>query len=110
MAGPNETAEQVGRQRAARETGSFSFRNATIVEHQGRAAGALIGYSIPEAPEPIGSDMPDMFVPLQELENLAPGTWYVNVLAVLPEFRNTGLGTAMLRLAEKMAESRASAA
>jgi hypothetical protein len=23
-------------------------------------------------------------VPLQELENLAPGTWYVNVLAVRP--------------------------
>ena len=32
-----------------------------------------------------------MFVPLQELENLAPGTWYVNVLAVRPEFRGLGL-------------------
>src|SRR6516165_8682163 len=29
----------------------------------------------------------------QELENQAPATWYVNVLAVLPQFRNLGLGT-----------------
>jgi ribosomal protein S18 acetylase RimI-like enzyme len=44
--------------------------------------------------------MPAMFVPLQELENLAPGTWYVNVLAVLPPYRSLGLGTDMLRLAD----------
>ena len=101
MAGPGETPEEVGLKRAQRETGSFSYRNATIVEHEGRAAGALIGYPIPEAPEPITSDMPAMFVPLQELENLAPSTWYVNVLAVLPSFRKLGLGTAMLRLADE---------
>ena len=41
-----------------------------------------------------------MFVPLQELENLAPGTWYVNVLAVLPAFRGAGLGTKLLGLAD----------
>ena len=33
-----------------------------------------------------------MFVPLQELENLAPGTWYVNVLAAYPEHRGKGHG------------------
>ena len=32
-----------------------------------------------------------MFVPLQELENLAPGTWYVNVLAAYPEHRGQRL-------------------
>lgn len=47
-----------------------------------------------------------MFVPLQELENLAPKTWYVNVLAVMPSDRNQGLGTALLRHAvEKAAGS-----
>ena len=40
--------------------------------------------------------MPPMFVPLQELENLAPGTWYVNVLAAYPETRGQGCGTALL--------------
>jgi ribosomal protein S18 acetylase RimI-like enzyme len=101
MAGPGETAQEVGRKRAARETGSFSYRNATMIEHAGRAAGTLIGYVIPDAPEPIPSDMPAMFVPMQELENQAPGTWYVNVLAVLPQFRNLGLGTELLRIADE---------
>ena len=42
-----------------------------------------------------------MFVPLQELENLEPATWYVNVLAVLPQYRNRGLGTKLLSLADE---------
>jgi ribosomal protein S18 acetylase RimI-like enzyme len=100
LAGPGETAWEVGRQRAARESGSFSFRNASIIEHNGRVAGGLIGYAIPEEPGSIPPDMPAMFVPLQELENLAPGTWYVNVLAVLPAFRGAGLGTKLLGLAD----------
>jgi GNAT superfamily N-acetyltransferase len=45
--------------------------------------------------------MPILFVPLQELENLAPSTWYVNVLAVLPEYRGRGLGTRLLQLADE---------
>lgn len=100
MATGESTGWDVGEQRAARETGSFSYRNATIIEHDGAAAGALIGYEIPEAPAPVPPDMPAMFVPLQELENLAPGTWYVNVLAVLPQFRNRGLGSRLLALAD----------
>ena len=38
-------------------------------------------------------------MPLQELENLAAGSWYVNVLAAYPEHRGKGLGTALLDLA-----------
>lgn len=102
LASGGETAWEVGRQRAARETGSFSYRNATIIEHAGQAAGGIIGYVIPEVVEPVPSDMPAMFVPLQQLENHAPGTWYVNVLAVLPPYRSLGLGTEMLRLADRL--------
>jgi ribosomal protein S18 acetylase RimI-like enzyme len=102
MAEPGETAWQVGRRRAARDEGAFSYRNAVLIEHDGMVAGSLIGYGIPEAPEAIPDDIPAMFRPLQELENLAPGTWYVNVLAVLPEFRNLGLGGKLLALAEEL--------
>jgi ribosomal protein S18 acetylase RimI-like enzyme len=103
MAGPGETAQEVGRRRAARETG-ISYRNATMIEYAGHAAGSLIGYAIPDAPEPVvPSDMPATRVPLQELENRAPGTWNVNVLGVLPQFRNLGLGTELLRMADERA-------
>jgi ribosomal protein S18 acetylase RimI-like enzyme len=103
MAEGDETAWDVGHKRAAREEGSFSYRNAAIIEHGGQAAGCLIGYAVPETPEPIASDLPAMFVPLQELEGLAPATWYVNILAVMTEFRGHGLGTELLALADATA-------
>jgi ribosomal protein S18 acetylase RimI-like enzyme len=106
MAAPGESAWEVGCRRAARPEGGFSYRNATVIEHRGECAGCLIGYEIPDQPEPIGSDLPAMFVPLQELENLAPGTWYVNVLAVRPQFRCLGLGTRLLDFADETARAR----
>lgn len=101
MAALGESAWDIGRKRAAREEGSFSYRNATIIELDGACAGALIGYEIADAPEPIGADMPAMFVPLQELENLASSSWYVNILAVLPRFRGKGLGARLLGVADE---------
>jgi ribosomal protein S18 acetylase RimI-like enzyme len=101
LARPNETAWDVGCRRAAREEGAFSYRNAIMVVHQDRAVGCLIGYTIPDTPEPLDPNMPAMFRPLQELENLVPGTWYVNVLAVLPPYRGQGFGSALLRLADE---------
>jgi ribosomal protein S18 acetylase RimI-like enzyme len=104
-AGPGGDAWAVGRERALRETGSFSYRNAVLMEHDGRAAAGLIGYRLPDQPEPIADSMPPMFVPLQELENLAPATWYVNVLAAYPEFRGQGCGTSLLGVAERLASA-----
>jgi ribosomal protein S18 acetylase RimI-like enzyme len=103
IAGPGGDPWAVGRERALRESGAFSYRNAVVLERHGRVAAGLIGYPLPDRPEPITSDMPPMFVPLQELENLAPGTWYVNVLAAYPDKRGQGLGAALLALADKLA-------
>ena len=105
LAAPGEEAWDVGRRRAAREDGNFSYRNAVIIEREGQCAGALIGYVIPDVPEPIPPDMPAMFVPLQELEDLAPATWYVNVLAVRPGFRKVGLGTELLGMGQRIARA-----
>jgi ribosomal protein S18 acetylase RimI-like enzyme len=105
LATPGESAWDVGRARARRDAGAFSWRNATVILHPsvlgGEAAGALIGYPIPAHPEPIPPDLPAMFVPLQALENEAPATWYVNVLAVRPAARGLGLGTALLQQADE---------
>lgn len=101
---PGETACDVGRNRASREQGSFSYRNAVIAEIDSRCVACLIGYPQAEVPETIDYDtMPPMFVPLQELENLAPDSWYVNVLAAYPEFRGQGLGAGLLKIAEELA-------
>jgi ribosomal protein S18 acetylase RimI-like enzyme len=105
MAAPGESAWEVGRKRAARDEGAFSYRNAMMIERDGRASGSLIGYGIGSDPVTIAPDMPAMFVPLQELENLVPDTWYVNVLAVLPAYRNLGLGSELLQLADRTGRS-----
>jgi ribosomal protein S18 acetylase RimI-like enzyme len=104
MAEPGEGVWDVGRRRARREEGGFSYRNAVLREEDGRVVACLIGYPLPDGPEPIDlAQTPPMFVPLQELENLAPGTWYVNVLATYPGHRGHGHGTRLLGLAEELA-------
>jgi ribosomal protein S18 acetylase RimI-like enzyme len=105
MAGEGESGWEVGVARARRETGGFSYRNAIMIEADGAAAGSLIGYSIPVEVEPIPPDFPPLVRPLQELENLAPGTWYVNVLAVRPAYRGRGLGGRLLELAEQLGKN-----
>jgi ribosomal protein S18 acetylase RimI-like enzyme len=103
---PGETAMEYGRSRAARDSGAFSYANAVVAERDGQCVACLIGYSQPDEPEPIDyAEMPAMFVPLQELENLAPGSWYVNVLATYPEHRGQGLGLELLSIAEERARA-----
>jgi ribosomal protein S18 acetylase RimI-like enzyme len=104
MTQPGENAWDVGRRRAKREEGSFSYRNTLIAERDETIMACLIGYPLAAVPEPIDYEaMPAMFVPLQELEDLAPDTWYVNVLAVYPEYRGRGIGSRLLDVAEQLA-------
>lgn len=103
MAEPGETVWDVGRRRARREEGAFSYRNALVVEAAGAVLSCLVGYPLPAEPVALSPGMPPMFVPLQELENLAAGTWYVNVLATFPEHRGRGHGSRLLAEAERLA-------
>ena len=106
MAGPGGDPRALGRERAAREAGAFSYRNAVLLERDGHVAAGLIGYPLADHPDPIPHDLPPMFVPLQELEALAPGTWYVNVLAAYPGDRGKGYGRALLAIADRIANKR----
>lgn len=102
--GPDGDPWALGRERAARETGSFSYRNAWLAEVDGAVAACLLGYAA-EDPGPIDPDTPPIFVPLLELEALAPGSWYLNVLATDEAFRGRGLGRALLARAEAIARA-----
>ena len=62
MARTGEDPWQVGRERARPEQASFSYRNAQIVEAGHRVVGTLIGYPLPDTPEPMDPAMPAMFV------------------------------------------------
>ncbi|MGY9046821.1 hypothetical protein P775_01130 [Puniceibacterium antarcticum] len=101
--GADGDAWAYGRERATRETGSFSYRNASLAEVDGKVAACLLGYPAEGEPGPIDPDTPAIFVPLLELEALAPGSWYLNVLATYEPFRGKGLGSALLVYAEEVA-------
>jgi ribosomal protein S18 acetylase RimI-like enzyme len=106
MAAAGQSPLEIGRSRALRDTGSFSWRNAVIAEVDDQAAGALIGYTIADpVPRSEIDDAPALVRPLAELEAKAPGHWYVNVLAVHPEFRRHGVGAALLAEADRTGEA-----
>ncbi|MBV8753279.1 MAG: GNAT family N-acetyltransferase [Hyphomicrobiales bacterium] len=102
LAGPGGDPWEVGRKRVRSETTGISYRNALIAELAGKTIGALIGYPLGE-PESIANSEHALLVPLYELMNLAPNTWYVNALAAYPEHRGVGLGAALLGEADKFA-------
>jgi ribosomal protein S18 acetylase RimI-like enzyme len=97
---------EVGRARAMREDASFSYRNAHMLDYDGEIAGMLLGYRQPVSMEPGDtSDMHEVFRVLTELEAKAPGSWYLNIVGLFPEFRGRGLGTRLLGHAEGLAKS-----
>jgi GNAT superfamily N-acetyltransferase len=101
LAAPAQSAIEIGRERARRDEGGFSYRNATIAEVGGEIAGCLVDYRLDEPYDTGGFDaMPELVQPLIRLEAKVPGSWYVNVLATFPEFRRKGIGAALLGIAE----------
>ena len=97
IAGDGEDPREIGRKRQEER---IEASTAFVVDEGGGAIACLTGYPIPALPEPVSDDELDIFRPLVELENLAPLTWYVNVLAAYPEHRGRGLGMRLLALAE----------
>ncbi|MBC8268086.1 MAG: N-acetyltransferase [Rhodospirillaceae bacterium] len=100
-----ETALDVGIARARRSEGSFSYTNASVLEDAGQVAGMLLGYLQPADidVEKELEGVPDFLVPLVELECLAPGTFYINALAVYPHHRSKGYGSLLMAEAERRA-------
>jgi ribosomal protein S18 acetylase RimI-like enzyme len=106
MKAPGQSLIEYGRARARRDSGAFSYQNATIAESEGEIAGCLVDYRLDD-PYNIGN-LDTVLEPLRPLVNLeakAPGSWYVNVLATFPEFRGRGIGTTLLAAAEERART-----
>ena len=97
MAGPQADPFAYGLARAARDSGGFSWRNTVVATVDGRVAGCLISYVLPDRPRPT-ADLPPLVVPLQQLENLCPGRIYISGLAVYPDHRGRGIGQMLLSL------------
>jgi ribosomal protein S18 acetylase RimI-like enzyme len=102
LVGEGQNPWDVGRSRQADKAREGKI---IVVDYGSGAVASLTGYEIGTEPEAIGDDFPALIRPLQELENMALESWYVNILASYPEHRGKGIGSRLLELAEKIAES-----
>ena len=93
---------EVGRARQAEKAREGQI---VVVDYGKGAVASLTGYVIGDEPTEIGEGFPALFRPLQELENQALGSWYVNVLACYPTHRGKGIGSQLLDLAEEIGRS-----
>jgi ribosomal protein S18 acetylase RimI-like enzyme len=106
MAEKGQDPMSVGALRAARDEGSFSYRNARVAEIDGATAGMLLGYRLPD-PYPLDdvNDYPDIVRPLVALEAKVPGSWYINAIAAYEAYRGQGVGTALMAECDGRARS-----
>ena len=102
LASDGQDPWDVGRSRQAEKAREGRI---IVVDYGDSAVASLTGYEIGNEPEPVGDDFPPLFRPLQQLENLALESWYVNVLACYPEHRGKGIGTQLLNLADDIAKA-----
>jgi ribosomal protein S18 acetylase RimI-like enzyme len=100
MAEEGQSPIEIGRLRLQREDG-LSYRNAQMVEVGGEVAGCLVGYRL-EFDDDDLSDAPPLVRGLIELELEVEDYWYVNILAVYPEYRGHGIGTMLLKEADRL--------
>jgi ribosomal protein S18 acetylase RimI-like enzyme len=94
----------VGARNARSQVENFSYRNSWLARFENQVAGLLLAYPLPDAEQAEDpADYPEFIRPLIELENQAPGSFYINMLASYPQFRNRGIGAALMLEAERQA-------
>ena len=96
-AGPEDDLDAIAMVRMREKIARSAPGTCLVAEIDGKPAGGIITYDIGNEPEEIEPDTPDVFVPLIELENLAPMTHYINALAVFPKFQGQGVGRKLLQ-------------
>lgn len=104
----DRTPLDVGAEMYASDLGDYSYRNCRIAEVSERPIGMLLSFPMParapgQAPAAPPFDGTDVFAPYKYLE--APDTWYVCGVAVIPEYRGSGTGTALMGLARDQARA-----
>lgn len=100
-----QTAWDVGRQRAEQGAGGFAFDHTVVREVDGQVAACLISYPKDDSPNPPDHDAPAPLGSLIELGNRVTNTWYLNILATFPQYRGSGIGAELLRIADQRARA-----
>jgi ribosomal protein S18 acetylase RimI-like enzyme len=98
---PGLSLIEIGERRYQRENTDFSYQNCLMAEADGAVVGMMHSYAMPDVLEPLPADFDPVLRPAAELE--IPGSLYISGLALQPDFRNRGVGTALLACAHERA-------
>ena len=87
------------------DEGKSFHKNWQIAELDNKLLGAFFGFRVPDPyPEIIYDEEPEWWVPFLELEKSAAGSWLLQAISVLPEYRGQGHAHALLSKAEEVAK------
>ena len=98
---------EIFKELAARTDSQYSYRNALVAEVDGVLAGAIVGYDgarLKELREPLLALVRERQGRELDIEDeTSAGEFYLDSLAVLPEFRSRGVGSVLLSAAAEKA-------
>jgi len=110
---PNLTPFEIGVLRCGRDDIPFSYRNTVVAEIDDEVAGILISFPGEDRERERngwkrlvgenGGGCPIM-KPFRELD--VPGSYFINSVSLLPQYRGEGLGTRLMELARERAANR----
>ena len=105
MVTPGQSSFEVGRN-IIRNDDSHVMRlgNWRVAEDDGKIIGGLNSYVISE-PSSSPASILNALKPLNELKEMAIGTWYISALAIYLEHQGGGVGKALLAEAESLARA-----
>lgn len=91
---------EVGRLDMMGDDTAFGWTNATIAEVGGEVMGMMLGYRKADGFEPVPASVQGFMRPIEELEAEANGRWFISMLGVHVGARGTGIGSALLDVAD----------
>jgi ribosomal protein S18 acetylase RimI-like enzyme len=103
LAEPGEDLLEVGARRYARENTEFSYENCEIAERGDAVAGMLLGFPIGPADPDAEPTTDPVLKPYAELE--LPNSFYIAGVAIQPELRSTGIGSALMARGHRRARA-----
>ena len=87
------------------DEGKSFHKNWKIAELDNKLLGAFFGFRVANPyPEINYDEEPEWWIPFLELEKIAAGSWLLQAISVLPEFRGQGHANALLARAEEEAK------
>ena len=96
--------EAVGAARLLSEKDNFSYRNVHVAVIDDNVAAMILAYRLPDADNAEDLDeLPEFIRPLVELEQCVPASFYINMIATYPQYRNMSIGTKLMSIVDRLA-------